>query len=277
MHHSSFHLSFKAYLDGLVQKYEQPAFITEDPISIPHGFDHPLDQEIIGLYSALLAWGQRKTVLKKLEELCERMDFKPRAFVYNFDFERDQHHLDGFKHRTFQPIDAMWLTNNLSLILRKYKSIEGATTGFHHSADEHAGNAIQGLSDLLFSIDAGTPPRLRKHLARPSTGSACKRLCLYLRWMVRSGPVDLGIWSSIRPDQLVLPLDVHSARQARILGMLSRTQNDWRAALQLTANCKTLCSNDPSRYDYAFFGSGVYGDTLKSDFYTQRQSDQKDS
>ena len=252
----------KHYLDGLVKKFETKAFILLDPVSIPHGFDEPADQEIIGLFAALLAWGQRKTVLKKLEDLCERMDYKPRAFVYNFDIDRDQHRLAGFKHRTFQPSDAIWLTHNLSLLLRSYETIENAFSSFHCATDEHVGNAIQGVSNLLFSIDPATPLRLRKHLARPDTGSACKRLCMYLRWMVRKGPVDLGVWKAIQPDQLILPLDVHAGRQARVLGMLHRKQDDWRGAMELTANCKALCPEDPSRYDYAFFGSGAYGELL---------------
>ncbi|MFK7847973.1 MAG: TIGR02757 family protein [Rhodothermales bacterium] len=258
----SYSAGFKTYLDNLVLKYEKPNFILEDPISIPHGFDAPEDQEIIGLFASLLAWGQRKTILNKLEELCERMDFKPARFVYDFDINRDAHHLAGFKHRTFQPEDAVWLTKNLSLVLRQHKSIEHAFDYFQSTGTNGLESGIQGLSDLLFSIDAGTPARLRKHLARPASGSACKRFCMYLRWMVRPGPVDLGIWTAVKPDQLVLPLDVHAGRQARVLGMLDRTQNDWRAALELTNNCVKICPEDPARYDYAFFGSGAYGEAL---------------
>ncbi len=248
----------KAYLDRLVAKFETPEFILLDPISIPHGFDDPADQEIIGLFAALLAWGQRKTVLNKLAELCERMDYKPHAFVYNFDKDRHQQALAGFKHRTFQPQDAVWLIQNLAAMLRQHQTLEHAFASFDDPDSSHVGPAIQGFSDLLFSIHPETPKRLRKHLARPSTGSACKRLCMYLRWMVRPGPVDLGVWTRISMDKLVLPLDVHSGRQARALGMLSRKQDDWRAAIALTEACKILCPEDPSKYDYAFFGAGAY-------------------
>lgn len=260
-----FNEALKVYLDGLVAKYETRAFIELDPISIPHGFDDPVDQEIIGLFAALLAWGQRKTVLNKLAELCERMDYQPHAFVYNFDVNRHATALAGFKHRTFQPQDAIWMMQNLSAVLKRYKSIERAFAAFDTDTTS-VGSAIQGFSDLLFSISPETPTRLRKHLARPSTGSACKRLCMYLRWMVRPGPVDLGIWTSISQHKLVLPLDVHSGRQARALGILNRKQDDWRAALALTEACRALCPEDPAKYDYAFFGVGAYKEPLDPRF-----------
>ncbi len=263
---TAYNEALKNYLDKLVEKFETPDFILLDPISIPHGYDSPQDQEIIGLFAALLAWGQRKTVLNKLAELSERMNYKPHAFVQNFDINRDAYKLAGFKHRTFNSDDAMCLMNNLSLLLQEYRSLENAFAHFLKPEDVTIGPAIQGFSDTLFSIGEGTPKRLRKHLARPETGSACKRFCMYLRWMVRSGPVDLGIWSKIPLEKLVLPLDVHSGRQARALGMLTRKQDDWRAAIELTDNCRMLCPADPSKYDYAFFGAGAYEEELDPQF-----------
>ena len=256
----------KSYLDSIVSQFEQIEFINQDPISVPHSFDNPEDQELIGLYSALLAWGQRKTLLRNLETLCEIMDFRPRQFIYDFQHERDCGKFSSFVHRTFQPLDAVWLTNNLSLILRKYDTLEKAFSINYSDQLEHIGPAIQAFSELLFSIDNRTPGRLRKHLARPNTGSACKRFCMYMRWMVRTGPVDLGIWQSIDPSKLVLPIDVHSGRIARQLGMVNRKQNDWKAALETTKNCKLLCPEDPCKYDFAFFGAGVYDLELHPSF-----------
>ena len=249
--------NLKLYLDGLVDRFEKPEFIHNDPIVIPHSFEDPQDQEIIGLYAALLAWGQRKTLLKKLEELCERMSYKPRKFVFDFDAEKDADLFTGFIYRTFQPIDAVSLTSNLSLVIKQFGSLENAFSSFVEPDEKHVGNGLQKFSDLLFNINPATPKRVRKHLARPLSGSACKRFCMYLRWMSRPGPVDLGIWSSLNPAKLVLPLDVHSGRQARALGMLNRKNDDWKAALELTNNCRFLCTEDPCRYDFAFFGLGV--------------------
>lgn len=255
----------KEYLDGLVDRFERPDFIATDPIAIPHGFDDPLDREVIGLFAALLAWGQRRTILNKMEELCERMHYQPFRFVYDFDPARDAQRLATFKHRTFQPEDAFWLTRNLSGLLRRHGGLEPAFVR-RLSPAEDVGAAIQGFSEAVLSCSPETPARLAKHLARPSTGSACKRLCMYLRWMVRGGPVDFGLWTHIRPAQLVLPLDVHSGRQARALGLLSRAQNDWRAAIELTERCRALDPADPARYDFAFFGSGAYGVSLDPRF-----------
>lgn len=255
----------KQYLDTLVSRFEQPDFISTDPIAIPHGFDDPRDQEVIGLYAAILAWGRRETIIKKMEELCERMRYRPFEFVRSFS-ERDAIRLEGFKHRTFQPIDALWLTKALHAALQSAGTVENLFATHLPEDSENVGPAVQGFSETILQATPGTPDRLKKHLARPSTGSACKRLVMYLRWMVRPGPVDLGIWHQITRDRLVLPLDVHSGRTARALGLLTRPANDWRAALELTANCKQLCPDDPCRYDFAFFSPGVYGVSLDTRF-----------
>ncbi len=252
--------NLKSHLDALVERYEQPTFIATDPISIPHGFSDPADQEIIGFYSALIAWGQRKTILSNLENLCERMDFRPYHFVSRYAEDDGRGRLDGFVHRTFQPADAHWMTRLLSLTLRQFGSLNAAFGSFIRDSDQDVGPAIDGFSRLLPTLDENTPARLRKHLARPSAGSACKRFAMYLRWMVRHGPVDLGIWSGISPSQLVLPLDVHSRRAAERFGILKRKSNDWAAVQEMTTYCRLLCPEDPARYDYAFYGPGAFGE-----------------
>ncbi len=254
----------KSTLDALVKKFEQKSFIASDPISIPHGFDDPRDIEVIGLYAASLAWGQRVTILNKMNELCERMDYKPYDFVMGFEKGNRASRLEGFKHRTFQPVDAYWFTKNLSSILRKCGSVESAFSRHIKGGEESIEGAIQGFSTMLLNADPNTPARLSKHLARPQRGSACKRLNMYLRWMVRSGPVDFGLWKSIETRDLLLPLDVHSGTQARKMGYLTRKQNDWKATLELARNCRQLDPNDPSKYDFAFYGSGVFKDSLQN-------------
>jgi uncharacterized protein (TIGR02757 family) len=253
-------------MDGLVRRYEQPGFIAGDPVSIPHGFDDPRDREIVGLFAALLAWGRRSTILASMEALCERMHWRPHAFVRDFDPERDAAQLDGFRHRTFGPGDAVGLVRALSAALERYGSIERAfAVGLPAGADDvEAG--LESFSGMLASIVPDASHRLRRHLARPSTGSACKRLNMYLRWMVRPGPVDLEVWTSVSPRQLVLPLDVHAGRQARALGMVSRRADDWKAASELTLSCRRLFPDDPARCDFAFFGPGVSGDPLDPRF-----------
>ncbi len=254
----------KPYLDSLVHEFEKPEYIQFDPIAIPHGFDGPRDREVIGLFAALLSWGRRETVLAKMEDLCERMRYRPFRFVRDFDAPRDADMLKGFQHRTFKPVDAVWLTQNLGRLLRRHGTVESLFVRHMRAATPEIGAAIQGFSQSILDEDPATPRRLGKHLARPLSGSACKRLNMYVRWMVRPGPFDLGIWSRIRTDQLVLPLDVHSGRQARELGLLHRRSTDWRAALELTEACRILDPHDPCRYDLALFGRGAYASRLSS-------------
>ncbi|MFT4603794.1 MAG: hypothetical protein ACI9W4_000510 [Rhodothermales bacterium] len=257
-------------MDQLARRFESLDFIAVDPISVPLGFDDPRDQEVIGLYAALLAWGRRETILKNMAALCERMAYRPFRFVSGFRPETDSAALEGFGHRTFRPDDAVNLTLALKVLLDRFGSLEAVfSAGLQstESAETHdVGPAIEFFSESVMGAVPDTPARLQKHIARPSSGSACKRLCMYLRWMVRSGPVDLGIWSSIPASALVVPLDVHSGRQARALGLLERSQNDWRAAQELTAACRRLDPSDPARYDFALFGSGAFDEPLDNRF-----------
>ncbi len=246
----------RALLDPLVDRYERPAFVEDDPISAVWAFDDPADQEVIGLYAAVLAWGRRSVILAKLAELVDRMGGRPHRFVRDFGAARHDR-LDGFKHRTFSSADAVALTASVRAVLEARGSL-GALFASGLRDDADIGPAIQHFSDTLLTIvpEAGVRS---KHLARPSTGSACKRLSMYARWMTRPGPVDLGLWPDVRPDQLVIPLDVHTGTQARRLGLLTRRYDDWRAVQELTDVCRALDPADPARYDFALFGLGAYG------------------
>ena len=250
--------ALRAYLDALVARYERAAFIADDPVSVPHAFDRPDDREIVGLFAALLAWGRRSVILAKLADLAERMDARPAAFVRGFRPGRDAGRLAGFKHRTFTGDDTVALVLAVQAVLAEFGSLGALFASGLPAGAPDIGPAIQRFSDTLATIVPEAPVR-RKHLARPSTGSACKRLAMYARWMTRAGPVDLGLWPGVRPDQLVVPLDVHTGRQARRLGMLTRPTDDWRAAMELTEACRALCPEDPVRYDFALFGLGAYG------------------
>lgn len=247
-------ISLKDHLDALADRFEQPEFIDDDPIAVPHQFDNPLDREVIGLYAALLAWGRRATILSKLAELCERMNYQPYRFVYDYGEGYLNNPLSGFKHRTFQPEDAHHLTAALSKLLREHGSLQHVFA----NGEEDIGDCIQYFSEAVMDTIPGTPRRLQKHLARPSTNSACKRLAMYLRWMIRPGPVDFGLWSFLPPAKLVLPLDVHTGRQARMLGLIPYSSDNWTSACLLTGRLRKLNPEDPVRYDFALFGAGVY-------------------
>ena len=245
-----------AILNGAAREYQKARYIQFDPISIPHGFDDQRDIEIIGLFAALLAWGRRDVTISKLQDLCARMSYSPFQFIRLFDDARSQK-LVGFKHRTFTSNDAIFLSRNLSTLYREYGTIENLVSTAMTSAAPTIEPAIERLATYL-SVQEATPVRLSKHLSRPSRNSACKRLCMYFRWMTRKGPFDFGIWKGISTAQLVMPLDVHTGRQARRLGMLERKANDWKAALRLTDVCRLVDPKDPVRLDFALFGLGAY-------------------
>jgi uncharacterized protein (TIGR02757 family) len=249
-----------SYLDPIVERFEQVSFIKDDPISIPHGFEDPQDQAIIGLYAALLAWGRRDIMMSKLANLCERMDFQPARFVRNYRPSSNGNALSGFVHRTFNDSDAEGFT----LALQSLLSQSSVETVFKRGmkASNPVQSGIQYISEQIFNHVPGQPRRIQKHLARPSQGSACKRWNMYLRWMVRPGPVDLGLWKALSPEDLMMPLDVHSGTQARKVGLLNRKMNDWKAVEELTEACRRLDPGDPVKYDFALFGTGSAGEDL---------------
>jgi len=244
-------------LESSVDRYNRPSFIESDPISIPHRFDQLADREIMGFWVAMLAWGQRKTIINKAEELIRLMDGAPYDFVVNHR-EDDLKPFLQFKHRTFQAIDTLYFLQFLQWYYRQHESLEDAFAQFISPQAANVGPALRGFHELFFSLEAA-PQRTRKHIATPARKSSCKRLNMFLRWMVRQDDrgVDFGDWRRIQPHQLLMPLDVHVDRVARQLGLLERKQRDWRAVLELTDRVRAFDPDDPVKYDFALFGIGV--------------------
>lgn len=256
----------KKFLDAKVKLYNQPAFIQDDPISIPHQFTKKQDIEIAGFFAAILAWGNRKSIIKSCSLLMNRMDNAPYEFIMNADWqeETDKFSLfSHFAHRTFNEMDLWHLMNFLKFHYKdkREKSLETAFSRWMQPNDWDVKNALAGFHHYVFGYneEATQEKHCRKHIATPEKKSACKRLNMYLRWMVRkdNAGVDFGIWHSIKPSQLICPLDVHVARVAKGLNLLNRTQVDWQAASELTAYLRSLDENDPVKYDFALFGLGV--------------------
>ncbi len=247
----------KAFLDEAVCRYNTPRFIESDPISIPHRFSGLQDREIMGFWAATLAWGQRKTIIQSAARLAELMDNAPCDFIRNHE-EIDRKRFLDFKHRTFQATDTLWFLEFLQQFYRQNESLETAFSRHLASSDKTVENALRGFHDDFFA-HPDAPARTRKHVATPARGSTCKRLNMFLRWMVRKDDtgVDFGLWTGISPAQLLIPLDVHVERVARHLGLLKRPQTDWKAVLELTENLQAFDPADPVKYDYALFGLGV--------------------
>jgi uncharacterized protein (TIGR02757 family) len=241
----------KALLDERHDRYNQPGFIPEDPISIPHGFSLREDIEVSGFLTATIAWGRRDIIVRNALSLMQRMDHAPSAFVQHAS-PKELKKLDSFVHRTLNGGDAVAL-------IRVYEN-DGMEAAFALSdTAEDTSEGILRFRERMMSVRA-FPARTGKHLADPSAGSSAKRLNMFLRWMVRTDKrgVDFGLWTRIRPDQLICPLDVHTGNVARRIGLLSRTQNDWKAAVELTSQLRKLDPQDPVRYDFSLFGMGVY-------------------
>ena len=245
------------FLDEQVEAFNTPAFIEADPISVPHQFDEPADVEITAFWIAMLAWGQRKTILNKAAELIELMEGRPAHFIRTHTAQ-DRSRFHHFKHRTFQPADTLYFLEFLQQHYRRHASLEGAFVAGMRPQDTTTEMGLRHFHDYFFSLP-DAPQRTRKHVATPARKSSCKRLNMFLRWMVRRDDrgVDFGLWRQIKPAQLVIPLDVHVDRIARRLGLLTRKQTDWLAAVELTQRLKRFDADDPVKYDFALFGTGV--------------------
>ncbi len=247
----------KKFLDEKADLFNTPAFIDDDPVSIPHLFSKRQDIEIAGLFAALLAWGQRPVIIRKCRELMTWMDNDPHNFIIDHKI-RDLKPFAEFRHRTFNGTDALYFIEALRFLYKDSKSLEDAFV-----VPEDHQTIEQGLvrfHKLFFSLE-DHPHRTKKHLPTPERKSTCKRINMYLRWMVRrdNKGVDFGLWNKISPAQLVCPCDIHVDRVSRKLKLIRRKQTDWLTALELTKNLRTLDPLDPVKYDFALFGLGVNG------------------
>ena len=237
--------------------YNHPDFIEDDPISIPHQFTKKQDIEIMGFFAAIFAWGQRKTILAKCRELISLMDGKPYDFVSNHR-ETDLKRMLAFKHRTFHPTDLLYFLRFFRDFYQRHNSLEDAFIPSKVNGQNPVEAGLAGFRDHFFSL-ADFPERTKKHIATPAKQSTCKRLNMFLRWMVRQDErgVDFGIWQRIEPTHLLCPFDVHVERVARVLGLVTRKTRDWKAVCELTENLREFDAYDPVKYDFALYGMGV--------------------
>jgi TIGR02757 family protein len=245
----------KTFLDEKADHYNNVSFIENDPIAIPHSFSIKRDREIMGFFSAMLAWGQRKTILSKCRELAARFGNEPYRFVMEHS-DGDLENLLGFRHRTFNDTDLLYFVDFFKRHYAVHDSLEEAflSNGTFRSIED----SLIGFERTFFG-HPDAPGRTRKHVATPARNSACKRLNMFLRWMVRKDDkgVDFGLWERIPQSALICPIDLHVDRTARRLGLIIRKQTDWKTAVELTENLRLLDSDDPVKYDFALFGLSV--------------------
>jgi uncharacterized protein (TIGR02757 family) len=248
--------SLRQFLDRKVKEYNRPSFITDDPISIPHGYRKPQDIEIAGFFTAIFSWGNRTTIIRKSRELMQLMDDDPHRFILHHK-DRDLKKLLSFRHRTFNTTDLLYFIAFLRHHYSRHSSLEAAFL-LGDGDDFDAKTALTAFHHYFFSLD-DVPPRTRKHIATPQRNSSCKRLNMFLRWMVRKDGhgVDFGLWDRIPAHALVCPLDLHVARVAKRFGLLTRNPTDWTSATELTGRLARFDPLDPVKYDFALFALGA--------------------
>ena len=234
-------------LDKWYEKVCTPEFIPHDPVKFPRLYKKREDIEIAAFLSAVIAWGRRDLILRSAEKMLKIMENAPYSFIKKGGHEKLK---DRNIHRTFFETDLKYFCRGFEHCYAKYGNLENLFAP--------ADDVWEGFSLFREEMAKANRGRYSKHISNPGlpgkNGSACKRFNLALRWLVRKGPVDLGLWKKIIPAGLYIPLDVHVARTARKLGLLTRNSNDKKAVLELTENLRAYCPDDPVKYDFALFG-----------------------
>lgn len=242
----------KEEIDELVQTYETKEFFYDDPVGIPNRFSDKKDKEIAGFIASLVAYGRREVFLKKLAILFEIAQNEPLNFILNFEPEI----LGDFNYRFGKPDDFAQIFNIMRDLYEKEGGLEELFKyGYENQINE---NMFIPVTDYFYSKARDNSAQgFRFMLPDARKGSAMKRMCMYLRWMVRKGPVDFGLWDFMPASDLYIPLDTHVARISREMGLLTRNANDFKSVIELTENLKKFDANDPAKYDFALFGYGV--------------------
>ncbi len=253
-------MSIKDFLDNLVKKYETKDFIQSDPIQFPHLFEKEADIEISAFVSALLSYGRRDKLIENINKLHSVMEFKPQDFVLNFDYKKDAKLFNGLKYRFNCGNDYALLFLMLKETLLEYGCLKNLFVQEYNKADKQIHPAIIRVTGEMrkylpkneFCLNG-----INYLITAPEKGGACKRLNMFLRWMARKAPVDLGLWNEISTSELIIPLDTHVAKSSRKLKLTRRKSDDCKTAFEITNALKKFDSLDPVKYDFALFGMGV--------------------
>ncbi|NVO00083.1 MAG: TIGR02757 family protein [Geobacteraceae bacterium] len=256
----------KSTLDALYESRSK-VHLANDPLSFCHRYDEPQDQEIAGLIASSFAYGNVKIILRNLEFIFSRIGSSPRAFAENFEPHKGLKLFAGFKHRFNDAADLCALLHAIRLMIADSGSIENFFRKGISAESANNSKAMEAFAAAILGFDytpvfgSRTPPKdsyFAFLFPSPASGSACKRLCMYLRWMVRpSDGIDLGIWKSVNPSQLIIPVDAHIQRICTLLGFTSRKQADWKMACEITAALKKLSPGDPVKYDFSICHIGI--------------------
>lgn len=253
--------SVRGVLKKLYRKYNRYEFISPDPLQFVYRYSKPLDMEIAALLSAVLAYGNVKQIGNSLEKLLGMFGDSPADYVLKFTPVKKRQ-IKDFKHRFTTAEDISDLLTVLKVVLRKFGSLENLFLDGYQKTDENIIPALTKFCSSLIDIhkeqnSGRVNPGLSYLLASPVRKSACKRLNMFLRWMVRSDDVDAGLWGNVDSAKLIVPVDVHMARLCRILGLYERKTADLKAAVEITNSFKKIEPNDPVMYDFSLSRVGI--------------------
>lgn len=240
----------KSELDSLVLKYENKDFIKDDPVQFIHRFKNKKDVELAGFIASLLAYGSRVQFIKKLDDLFINIAHnEPLNFILNFEPEL----IGNFNYRFGKPVDFISI---FKILKELYDTTDGLEELFNYGHQQ--GKMFETVVDYFYArADKSVGQGFYQMIPNPRNNGAMKRMCMYLRWMVRKSSVDVGIWKFMKPSELYIPLDVHVGRISRQMGLLTRKANDFKAVEELTDKLREFCPDDPVKYDFAMFGYGV--------------------
>ena len=262
--------SLKHHLDQFLDNFPREKHLSSDPVQYVHRYGAPRDREVAGLIASVFAYGNVKSVLRTVDSALSYLGSSPARAIASFDPRRDTRRLHGFYHRFNTSRDLAVLFWIIRRALEEYGSLESVfTAGLSRKDDEITSGLEQFCTTLLNFGHEQFYPRgeLKRRIGvrflfpRPSEGSACKRLNLYLRWMVRpEDGIDCGVWTGVAPRQLVIPLDTHIARISSYIGLTGMHSPGWAMALDITRSLRRLHADDPLRYDFALCHLGIAGD-----------------
>lgn len=261
--------NLKYILESLYASYNKYQFVPTDPLYFVHRFSEKQDQEIAALLSAVIAFGRVEQIKRSLSDVFQRLDNSPSHYVNSFSLSRAQQDFHSFVHRFIRGKDLTVLLYFISQIYREYGSLYNFFLKGYKPSDDTITEGLKDFIKRILTIDCsplyadGKLPGdagVRFLLSSPEQGSACKRMNLFLRWMVRRGDgIDLGIWKDVSPSQLVIPLDTHVSRIVQCIGLTKYKNNSWKMALDVTRNLRKFDSADPVKYDFAFSRLGILG------------------
>jgi len=247
------------FLNEKADQYNAPDFIENDPIQIPHRFSLKQDIEIAGFLAATISWGNRKSIINSADKMLDIMGNSPYDFVMSYS-EKDLESIqDKSIHRTFNGQDFSYFIRQFNRIYKENESLENL---FEVKKTEN--NFLHAIERFRNGFLETEKHRSHKHISSPYKNSSAKRIIMFLRWMVRKDKrgVDFGIWENIDQKNLSIPLDVHTGNISRKLGLVSRTQNDWKTVEELDIAIRKFDEKDPAKYDFALFGLGVTKELL---------------